>query len=191
MGKSEENPGAWTVVVDKREQLAYTFPVPTTCATLKTGDYSILGYEDQVSIERKSKADAYATIGAHRARFEREFVRLSEMDYGAVVVESTLQDFVNHPPSRSALHPRAALHTLVGWSVKYGVHVSFPGSRLMAETLVYHLLRHWRKYRQLPAQPSGGAKEQCLLPPTLNDKTQESTEFQPRSRRTRAGSAMS
>ena len=50
------------VVIDTREQLPYEFEDSIT-RTLQTGDYSIFGYEDQITVERKTKADAYGTIG--------------------------------------------------------------------------------------------------------------------------------
>jgi len=55
------------VVIDTREQLPYEFEDSIT-RTLQTGDYSIFGYEDQVTVERKTKADAYGTIGRGRTR---------------------------------------------------------------------------------------------------------------------------
>ena len=43
---------------------------------LKTGDYSIEGCKNQITIERKSKADAFQTFGSSRERFERELARM-------------------------------------------------------------------------------------------------------------------
>ena len=45
--------------------------------TLYTGDYSILGLEELIAIERKSIADLVACcMGENRERFERELHRL-------------------------------------------------------------------------------------------------------------------
>ena len=55
------------IIRDTREQNGYTFGFlpqdQVKVATLPTGDYSIEGLEDQVTIERKSLADAFGTIG--------------------------------------------------------------------------------------------------------------------------------
>jgi len=63
------------IIVDTREALPIGFPGATT-AGLPTGDYSILGAERRVTIERKTLADFYACVGRERKRFEREMERL-------------------------------------------------------------------------------------------------------------------
>ena len=73
----------YIVAVDTREQKPYRFP-HSEVKTLATGDYSIVGLEDQVAIERKSKEDAYSSLGQGRDRFERELERLSKFDYAAI-----------------------------------------------------------------------------------------------------------
>ncbi len=54
-------PNQLTIAVDSREQLALDFTLPTTRATLSTGDYSILNLEELVTVERKSLPDLKAT----------------------------------------------------------------------------------------------------------------------------------
>ena len=56
------------VVVDTREQRPYRYP-GSLRGTLPSGDYSLLGLESLVAVERKEKADAYASLGRGRARF--------------------------------------------------------------------------------------------------------------------------
>jgi len=56
------------IIVDTREQSPYSFatitpPPETIRATLKTGDYSLAGYENKITIERKSLIDAFGTFG--------------------------------------------------------------------------------------------------------------------------------
>ena len=80
----------FTIAIDTREQQPYAF-VGAVTKTLPTGDYSIVGLEDRVTVERKSKVDAYGSLGHGRARFRREFERLSRLDYAGVVIEDTVQ----------------------------------------------------------------------------------------------------
>ena len=137
--------GGLIVAVDTREQLPWTFPASQR-VTLTTGDYSIVGLENQIAIERKSKPDAYGSIGRGRERFEREWARLGELDYAAVVIESTMTDFIQ-PPPRSRLHPRAAVGTLASWSVRYGVHVVFAGDRRHAAAWTLKVLsKFWEQH---------------------------------------------
>jgi len=134
------------VAIDTREQRPWTFPASQR-VTLATGDYAIVGLEHLIAIERKSKQDAYGSIGRGRERFEREWVRLGELSYAAVVIEASLADFLQ-PPSRSLLHPRAAVGTLASWSVRYGVHVVFADDRRHAAAWTLKLLsKFWEQHR--------------------------------------------
>ena len=135
------------VVIDTREQLPYEFEDSIT-RTLQTGDYSIFGYEDQVTVERKTKAEAYGTIGRGRARFVKELERLSEIDYSAIIVEASLSNFVE-PPQFSRLNPKSAINSLLAWSIRYGVHIYFADNRMMGNLLTVRILeRYWKKLNE-------------------------------------------
>ncbi|MBZ0172619.1 MAG: ERCC4 domain-containing protein [Phycisphaerales bacterium] len=134
------------VVIDTREQRPYAFP-RSVVRTLSSGDYSIEGYETVVAIERKSKEDAYGTIGGGRERFHREVERLAGYDYAAIVVESSLPAFLK-PPPYSQLHPNAAIGTLLSWSVRYRLPVLFAGDREHAQAATHHLLKRFAWYAQ-------------------------------------------
>jgi ERCC4-type nuclease len=133
------------VVIDTREQKPYRFPA-SVVRTLATGDYSIEGLEGHVAIERKTKADAYSSLGAERPRFRREIERLAPFDFKAIVVEATLADFMVAPPF-SHLHPRSAVASLLAWAVKYGVHVFFAGDRRHGNAVTAQLLEKFWRYR--------------------------------------------
>lgn len=138
-------PEPFTVIVDSREQKPYRFE-RMAVAALPAGDYSIQGLEGEVAIERKSRQDAYASLGAGRARFERELARLSRLKYAAIVVESTLPGFLTPPPF-TTMNPKAAVNSLIAWSVKYRVCVFFAGDRVHAQALTRRLLEKYWKYR--------------------------------------------
>ena len=132
------------VVIDTREQLPYEFEDSIT-RTLQTGDYSLFGYEDQITVERKTKADAYGTIGRGRTRFIKELERLSEIDYSAIVVEASLSNFIK-PPRFSQLNPKSALNSLLAWSIRYRVFIFFADNRVMGNLLTLRILeRYWKK----------------------------------------------
>jgi hypothetical protein len=100
------------VVADTREQLPFGFQgmlcdakdgggpltVPVVRGTLKSGDYSLKGFESRVAVERKSVADLFGTLGQGRDRFERELGRLAEMEYAAVVVEGDWREILGIYP---------------------------------------------------------------------------------------------
>jgi len=135
----------FTIAIDTREQQPYAFG-GAVVKTLPTGDYSIVGLEDRVTIERKSKTDAYGSLGQGRARFRREFERLAQYDYAVVVIEDTVQGFLQRPP-HSKMNPRSAIATLLAWSVRYRVPVFFAGDRDHARALTRTLLEMYWRYR--------------------------------------------
>ena len=134
------------VVVDTREQKPYKFE-RSMLKTLESGDYSIRGLEDRIVIERKSKTDAFGSLGKGRSRFEREVKRMSEYEYAAIVIESSLASFLR-PPAFTRMNPKAALNTLISWSVKYGVFIYFASDRKHARALVYRILEKFWKHRK-------------------------------------------
>ncbi|OGR89729.1 MAG: hypothetical protein A2992_06435 [Elusimicrobia bacterium RIFCSPLOWO2_01_FULL_59_12] len=142
-GKSIEPP---VIVIDSREQRPYDFP-GAIVKGIPSGDYSLLGFENQVAVERKSKEDAYASLGAGRVRFEKELERLSKLDYAAIVIESTLEEFLE-APAFTRMNPKAAVNSIIAWSVKYRVCVFFAGNRRLGRNLTLRLLEKFWKYNR-------------------------------------------
>lgn len=150
------------VVYDTREQLPFTFEglrcdqtdgggpltVPTVRGTLASGDYSLLGYETRVAVERKSLQDAYGTIGQGRDRFERELERLSVMEFAAVVIEASWHELASDPPSHTQLPPKTVIRSILAWTVRYPVRWIPAGPRRLAEVTTFRLLERFLKEEQ-------------------------------------------
>jgi len=134
------------IVVDTREQLPWTFPHDSIVGTLKTGDYSLEGFEDRVCVERKSLSDAYGTLGKGRERFVRELGRMESFDLALIVIESTLPEFIMHPPKYSRAHPKGVANQWITLGAKHKAEVQFPGGREWAEVYAYRRLMQWWKY---------------------------------------------
>ena len=134
------------IVIDTREQRPYQYE-GSVVRTLTNGDYSALGFEDRVAVERKSLADAYASLGRDRVRFRREVERLAKYEFAAIVIEASLPDFLRRP-LHSQMNPRAAITTLLSWAVRYHVHVFFAGDRAHGQALTQRLLETYWKYRE-------------------------------------------
>ena len=121
----------------------------------------VLGLDDLVAdlephaVERKTKQDAYSSLGQGRARFERELQRLSRFDYAAVVIETSLPDFLR-APAFSRMNPTAAARSMIAWSVKYRVCVFFAGDRRHGNALTQQLLEKFWKYRNGGADAGSG-----------------------------------
>ncbi len=144
-----------TVIVDTREQTPFHFLnidpwpiVPVSHATLKTGDYSMRGYESRLTIERKSIGDFLGSISADRDRFEREFERMAEMEFAAVVIEGELSEVLQHARDNTNMKTKSIMGTLDSWRIRYGVHWVFGMGRRGAERNTLTLLYHFWKIQQ-------------------------------------------
>lgn len=147
----------FTVAIDTREQLPWTFTgltagskdryadivVRTEVVTLPAGDYGIVELPG-IAIERKSLGDLYSTLTAGRQRFVRELERLSELDFAAVVVETSFQQIAQNPPPMSRAKPRSIVGSIIAFSQRYPVAWVMPGNRRLAEGFCYRTLeRFW------------------------------------------------
>lgn len=135
------------IVIDTREQTPFPLvDYVTVVSGLRTGDYSLEGYEDHVAVERKSKSDAYGCVGGSRERFEGCLVRLSALDRACIVIECGLSDFAI-PPIRTKVDARMAVGSYISWSVQYGLPVFWCDTREYAERVTVRFLAGWMKHR--------------------------------------------
>jgi len=68
----------------------------TVDGTMKTGDYTLAGYEDILSIERKGRISEFAK-NVNEKRFYKELERLEKFKYAYVLLEFTMRDLLNYP----------------------------------------------------------------------------------------------
>ena len=155
---------SFTVIVDTREQLPYTFDsieiggkrlvVPTDFQTLQSGDYSIRGMENLVTIERKSVNDFYGSITTGRSRLEAEFERMESMQFSAIIVEGRLESVLEPTLHGRRITSQAIRATVASWSIKYQTRWLFVASRTYGELMTFELLekfyRHETRRRQEP-----------------------------------------
>jgi ERCC4-type nuclease len=134
---SNPEPLPVAIVIDRREQLPYAFAGQRTVVRkLDAGDYSLEGYEVQIAVERKSKADAWGCVGKGRGRFERSLERLRRVERPFVVIECNLDEFAKPPPYVQRITPATAVHSYWSWQIKYGVNVVWAPSRAWAEAMI-------------------------------------------------------
>ena len=97
----------FVIVVDTREQKELVFgkfAIEKKC--LSAGDYSIQGYEDQITFERKSVQDLVGTLIGGHERFLREMERMRDFKAKYILIE--------HSPE--VLYAYCAKH---GWEHKF------------------------------------------------------------------------
>lgn len=82
-----------TIITDTREQDSLCFDefrgVEVIRQGLKTGDYSLRGYESQLCFERKSVADLVGTLIGGHERFLREMERMKDFQVKYILVEQS------------------------------------------------------------------------------------------------------
>ena len=131
-----------TILIDTREQAPFTFPgVTTETTTLRAGDYSMHGRENEVAVERKQISDLVACIGRERERFEAELVRLRGYGSRCVVVEGAWAT-LEAGDYRSQVSPAAVCGTLAAWTGRYQIPFMFLGGRASAEKFTRRFLFH-------------------------------------------------
>jgi hypothetical protein len=95
------------VLRDNAEKTGWHFADAFDCAgmeitSLNTGDYTIVGLENKLSIERKASVAEIAT-NINEPRFEKELTRLDDFEYPFVICEFNFKDIINFP---AGLPPR-------------------------------------------------------------------------------------
>jgi len=127
------------ILIDTREQQPYSFETESETGTLPTGDYSLQGGQHLIAIERKSVDDLIACLTSGRERFERELYRGRALDYFALVIEASLSDLSNGR-YKSEMNPRAAIQSLLAFSVRYNLPVFFVENRKFGARVTESLL---------------------------------------------------
>ena len=84
----------FSIVQDTQEKKPRLFPDrDVVIKKLKTGDYSIEGFEDRISIETKAVGDIIGTCDfKNRDRFKRELERAMDFDFFAILIDGTEED---------------------------------------------------------------------------------------------------
>ena len=129
----------FSIAIDTREQRPWLFE-NSEVKTLKTGDYSIIGYEDSIGVERKSLADFVGSIGKNRKRFTAEMVRAGEIRHFCIIVEGSWFDLFTGN-YRSQLLPQSAVGSAIGIMARHGIPVIMAETRKQAEQLCKKFLR--------------------------------------------------
>jgi DNA excision repair protein ERCC-4 len=138
----------FVISVDTREQQPLSFPgFAVMRKTLPTGDYSMVGFEDRIAIERKNYADAWGCVAGERKRFERCLARLAQLDRAAIVIECSLSEFQVQPSHVQRVTPATAVGSYLSWMVQYNIPVVWCDNRDFAARVVVRILASYFKHR--------------------------------------------
>ena len=90
----------YTVIRDTREREGYHFSKFDKCQgmvvrKLDTGDYTLLGLEDKICIERKGCVEEVAiNFGKKKKQFLAEIERMKEFPHKFILLEFSLEDLL-------------------------------------------------------------------------------------------------
>ena len=134
------------MVVDTREQTPLFENEPWVIKEkLLVGDYSIKGFENQITIERKgSLSDLYSSLGKQRNRFEKEINRAKNYLWRGLIIEETEEEALK-PQEYSGLHPNVIYHSLASLELR-GWHIHFSKTKENAQWWVLSRLAKFFKY---------------------------------------------
>lgn len=156
----------FTIIIDTAEKEPYTFEGLTTNSddgrvpiipkimrhSLPVGDYGLLDHQN-ITIERKSKEDLFASMAKHENFDERLALMSAHYLVSYVVVEAEESDIRDNQPPYSNFLPKSLFRSVMAWTNRYpNVHWWFSMDREAAEATVFRLLeRHYNdnKYATL------------------------------------------
>jgi len=143
------------IIIDTREQAPFAFEgkeCEVVTGTLTTGDYSLVGLEDKVALERKSLSDLVGCLSSSgRERFERELTRARGLYFFGVVIEAGFTELTGELTGkqyRSAMNPHAAAQSILAFQVRYGTPFIWAGSRRAAEYITFSFLSKYLREAQ-------------------------------------------
>jgi ERCC4-type nuclease len=130
------------ITTDTREQLTLDFTkfrgVSSVRGTLKTGDYSIQGYDDTICFERKSVQDLVGTLIGGHERFLRELERMRSFKAKYILIEHTPDILYNYCAKHGWQRKfNTIIQSLLAYACHYQCRVRFCKDREdMAEYIV-------------------------------------------------------
>ncbi len=146
----------FTVIRDTREKISHgwlyeesTHCTGTIVDKLNIGDYSIVGLEEFVCVERKQSIDEFAHNCIEK-RWKNCMQRMSKCKYPFILFEFSWYDVDNYPRSakvpkrvRNKLKIPAAYIRKVIYTAReqYGIHVLACNDALKAEKVAYTILK--------------------------------------------------
>ena len=173
-----------TVLVDTREQRPFApflwqknarVFLPLQRFMLEEGDYSALGLEPFVRIERKSIADLYGSLfgtstdalgesAPNQVRLRAEFQRLQKYPRAYFVIEGTSRDLVEYiRRAERRVDPVASIQLVESLCFDYGVPVRWCTNRESAEWFVGYILSRAHAQATSATEAKKAAKRGLVL----------------------------
>jgi hypothetical protein len=141
------------IVIDTREKQPFEFAGQTISKKLDTGDYSIVGMESRITIDRKKSSSELAMcLGKYKDRFYRELERMRDFEKAYIICSFPLSHIHAFPrftkipkrlKRRIRTTPAFLLKSISKIEEEYGVEFIFCEDRESAEYETYSILRNY------------------------------------------------
>jgi ERCC4-type nuclease len=146
-------PDGMILICDTREQTPLFLPkspkgLVIVRDTLKYGDYSLKGWEDMISIERKNLDDLWSSVTVDADRFKRELVELSKYERKWILVEGTEAEALRPDLGGRSIHPNSIRGALTSIQVRAGIPIYFGYSRSESERWVLDIFSRYYKWKR-------------------------------------------
>lgn len=140
----------FTIIVDTREQQPWSFDhYAKAHRKLDTGDYSIEGLENIITIERKKSSSEFAT-NIIESRFKDVIMRLSQFKYSFLLLEFNLEDLLIYPIGSTVpkkmwdkvkVTPAFLIKNILELQLNHNIKVIFCGNASNAEKIAEFIFK--------------------------------------------------
>ena len=146
-----EFPTGFILICDTREN-DMLFKRPTKGLVivrdkLDEGDYSIRGFEKNITVERKNVMDLFQSVGKERDTFKARLGRMAQMEKAFLLIEGSEDEVLSYQPY-SNLHPNVVRGFLASLEVKTPIKIHFAETRKGAERYVLDTLLKYYKWKR-------------------------------------------
>jgi len=116
---------------------------------LPCGDFSVMGEECNIFVERKTTSDLCGSFTHDRDRFERMWVRAIDLrvKHKYLLIEGDMKEVLSGD-YRSAVVPQSLIGSLMSWSMKYGFNWFFVPNIKAGEETIYRLMLNYKRLKK-------------------------------------------
>jgi len=126
---------------------------------LEVGDYSVVPYEKEFCIERKTLSDLIGSFSTakkerqeegypdHRENFKQMWERSTGYLQKFLMIEGSFADMIDQN-YRSEYHPHSLLGSLMSWSIKYKFNWFFVQNEMEGQKAIYFLCKDFLRLKE-------------------------------------------
>ena len=141
------------ILIDTREQTPLFGPrlpkgMNLCTTTLRDGDYSLRGFEQQFCIERKGINDLISYCTTERDKTQAKMKRFRQMEWVGLIIEARESE-VYRPYFYSSVSPELIRQCLVSFNIRFGVNVYIGDRESIQRWAVDHMIKYFKIKKEL------------------------------------------